>query len=70
VPKDMPNSVWSMHHTARARIQPFGHLFGDKVAVKRNAYLVMGTDEEDLLKIATAVTYAIQMRPWRWEVDL
>lgn len=30
----------------------------------------MGTDEEDLKKLATATAFAIQRRPWRWEVDL
>lgn len=70
VPKDMPNSEWSMHHIARQRIQPFEKLFGDKVVVKRNAFLVMGKDEEELKKLAMATTYAIQRKPWRWEVDL
>ncbi len=59
-----------MHHTARQRILPFATLFGDRVVVKRDRYLVMGTDEEDLMKLAMATTWAIQRRPWRWEVDL
>jgi hypothetical protein len=70
VPKDMPNSEWSMHHTARQRTQPFAKLFRDKVVVKRNAFLVMGKDEEELRRLAMATTYAIQRKPWRWEVDL
>jgi hypothetical protein len=70
VPKDMPNSEWSMHHTARQRTQPFAGLFGGKVVVKRNAFLVMGKDEDELKRLAMATTYAIQRKPWRWEVDL
>ena len=49
---------------------PFEDFFGDRVVVKRDKYLVMGTDENDLFKLACAVTYAVQMRPWRWEIDL
>ena len=30
----------------------------------------MGEDEEDLLKYATAATFAIVGEPWRLEVDL
>jgi hypothetical protein len=30
----------------------------------------MGTDEKNLFRLATATTFAILTRPWRWEVDL
>lgn len=70
IPKDMPYSEWSMHQQARLRIKPFKRVFGDRVLVKRDLFLVMGTDEKDLLKLATAATYAIQTDPWRLEVDL
>lgn len=70
LPKDMPGSETSMHHSARLRVLPFKHLLGERVIVKRNLYLVMGTDEEDLEKYATATTFVIQMEPWRLEVDL
>ena len=33
-------------------------------------FLVMGEDGADLLKFATATTFAIQTAPWRLEVDL
>ena len=59
-----------MHHQARMRIEPFKHLFGDKVVVRRDMYIVMGEDETDLLGLSTAVTFAIQTKPWRLEVDL
>jgi hypothetical protein len=70
LPKDMPFSETSMHHSARLRILPYKHLLGERVLVKRNIYLVMGTDEEDLLRYATATTFVIQTEPWRLEVDL
>lgn len=37
---------------------------------KREKYLVMGTDEKDLFRLASITVFAIQMRPWRWELDL
>jgi hypothetical protein len=70
VPKDMPNSEYSVHISASKRIMPFKKQFGNKVVAKRDKFLVMGEDEADLLRLVTGVTYAIQMRPWRLEVDL
>ena len=70
VPKDMPGSEYSIHHAARVRIMPFEHLFKDKLLIKRDLFLVMGEDEEDLHKYAVAATFAIQTDPWRLEVDL
>ena len=70
IPKDMPCSEWSIHHQCRLRLQPFMHLLKGKVEVRRDLFIVMGTDEEDLLKVATAVTYAVQTKPWRLEIDL
>ncbi|ESZ95248.1 hypothetical protein SBOR_4360 [Sclerotinia borealis F-4128] len=70
VPKDMPNSELSMHVACKNRIAPFKKQFGDKVVAKRDKYLVMGTDEKELEKIVAGVTYAVQMRSWRQEIDL
>ena len=42
----------------------------ERVIVKRNLFLVMGTDEDDLFELAAGVTFAIQTRPFRLEVDL
>ena len=70
VPKDMPGSEYSIHHASRLRIMPFQKLFKDKVLIKRDLFLVMGEDEQDLLKYAVATTFAIQTDPWRLEVDL
>ena len=70
IPKDMPYSEWSMNHQARMRLEPFKHKFGDRVFVKRDLFLVMGVDEKDLFRYATAAVYAVQTDPWRLEVDL
>jgi hypothetical protein len=70
IPRDMPNSEWSMHHAARMRLEPYKRQFENKVIVKRNLYLVMGKDEDDLFTLAAAVAFASQTRPFRLEVDL
>lgn len=68
--KDMPCSEWSIHLYARSRIQPYKKYLGERVIAKREKYLVMGKDEKDLFRLASVTVFAIQMRPWRWEVDL
>ncbi len=70
IPKDMPYSEWSMHQQSRMRIHQFRKAFSGKVVVMRDVFLVMGTDEADLLTVAAATTFAIQTDPWRLEVDL
>lgn len=70
VPKDMPHSETSMHHTASQRIAPYKHQFRDRVLHRRDLFIVMGTDEEDLLKMTTAAIFPIQTEPWRLKVDL
>jgi hypothetical protein len=70
VPKDMACSEFSIHHSAQQRIAPFKKFLGSKVVLKRDKFLVMGTDEKELFTLAAATTFAIQTKPWRWEVDL
>ncbi|PVH81349.1 hypothetical protein DL98DRAFT_571218 [Cadophora sp. DSE1049] len=70
VPKCMPFSEWSIHRAATLRVEPWKKFFGDRVVVRRDKFLVMGTDEKDLFRLASALTFAVQMRPWRLEVDL
>ena len=69
-PKDFPYTERSMHHSSRLRIRQYQHLLGERVFVKRDLFLVMGENEEDLLKYATAATFAIIGEPWRLEIDL
>ena len=70
VPKDMPYSEWSMHHASQLRLEPFKHLPGKNVVISRNRFMVMASDEAELLQLAIATTFAIQTDPWRLEVDL
>ncbi|KAK3315429.1 hypothetical protein B0H66DRAFT_606313 [Apodospora peruviana] len=42
----------------------------DHVPHRGDSVLVMGKDEEELLKWCTAVTYALQTKPWLRELDL
>jgi hypothetical protein len=66
----MPFSEFSIHNIARSRVERFQRLFGQKVIVCRDAYLVMGETEDECHKFSCAVTFAVQTRPWRLEVDL
>ncbi len=59
-----------MHHTARQRLEPFKEILGGNVVCKIDSFLVMGKDERELEKFVMGTTYAIQRKPWRWEVDL
>lgn len=70
IPKCMPCSELSMHHTSKLRIKPFQCILGKNVVVSRNLFLVMGENEPELSRFAVATTFAIQTNPWRLEVDL
>ncbi|KAF4975727.1 hypothetical protein FZEAL_7503 [Fusarium zealandicum] len=70
VPKDMPGSEFSAHHTTGRRLGLLQRQFGDRVMHRGDLILVMGRDAADLLKYCTAVAFAIQTKPWLREVDL
>lgn len=71
VPKDMPYSEWSIHRQLRQRIAPYRRFLGDSVVVRRDSLLVMAKNEDELLKLASAATYAVQtFDTWRLEIDL
>ena len=70
MPKDMPESETSMHYTACLRIKPFSYQLRGRVIERKDLYLVMGINEEGLLKYTTATIFAIQQEPWRLEADL
>ncbi|KAF2808929.1 uncharacterized protein BDZ99DRAFT_444814 [Mytilinidion resinicola] len=69
IPKDMPCSEWSIHNSAKMRIDPYKRQLGDQVVLKRDLYLVMGKDEADCRLRSAGVTWAVQTEPWRLEVD-
>lgn len=85
VPKDMPGSEWSIHHSLELQFQPFKKILGikgrpgyrtgvakedERVILMRDIVLVMAPTEKKLLKLATCATYAAQARPWLREVDM
>ncbi|PNP74678.1 hypothetical protein FNYG_12014 [Fusarium nygamai] len=70
VPKDMPGSEFSAHHTTGKRLDVLKDKFGDRVVHRGDLILVMGMDEDDLLRFCTAVTFAMQTKPWLREIDL
>ena len=70
VPKDTGYSEMSMHMAVHYRTQPFKSMFGSKLMIRSDTLLVMGEDENELLKLASAATYAVQDDPWRLEIDL
>lgn len=71
VPKDMPYSERSIHRQLKQRIAPCRRFLGDSVVIKRDSLLVMAKMEDDLFKLASAATYAVQtFDTWRLEIDL
>ncbi|KAI1134852.1 hypothetical protein F5Y05DRAFT_192827 [Hypoxylon sp. FL0543] len=72
IPKDLPISEWSMYNTLKLRLGLLKDQLavGERVVHRNEVILVMGLDETDLLKHVTAVTFAIQTKPWHREIDL
>jgi hypothetical protein len=69
IPKDMPFSEWSVHQQLSLRLEPYKKIFGHQVVVAKDLMLVMGRDEQDLRRLTEGVTWAVQTKPWRLEVD-
>ncbi|KAI1773620.1 hypothetical protein F4818DRAFT_449017 [Hypoxylon cercidicola] len=72
VPKDMSYSESAAHVVLKERLKLLREQLkvGDRVVHRGEVILVMGTDELDLLRYVTAVTFAIQTKPWYREIDL
>jgi hypothetical protein len=70
IPKDMPYSEWSVHQQLSLRLEPYKKMFGQQVIVAKDLILVMGRDEKNLRQLAEGVTWAVQTKPWRLEIDL
>ncbi|KAH7067817.1 hypothetical protein FB567DRAFT_256347 [Paraphoma chrysanthemicola] len=69
IPKDMPYSEWSVHQQLSLRLEPYKKIFGQQVIVAKDLVLVMGRDEKNLRQLAEGVTWAVQTKPWRLEID-
>lgn len=70
VPKDMLASESMIHNMVQTRLKFMHKQVGDRVAHREDLVLVMAEDSKQLFKYATAVTFALQTRPWIMEVDL
>ncbi|QDS75109.1 hypothetical protein FKW77_007267 [Venturia effusa] len=77
IPKDMGCSEWSIHFSVNSALEsmakPLGHVGMDEageIIHRRDIILVMGTDEEDLMRRVVGTTFAVQGRPWLREIDL
>lgn len=69
IPKDMPYSDWSMHQQLGLRLEPYADVWGEQVWVARDLVVVMGRDERECRRFSEGVTWAVQTKPWRLEVD-
>ncbi len=60
-----------MHHNMVRRFEPYFEDFanGKKLKIRKDVVLVMGEDEEELIKLASAATFILQTQPWRLEFD-
>jgi hypothetical protein len=77
IPKDMQCSEWSIHWSIHCMLDKFAKPLGyagmgkaGNVMHRRDIVLVMGTDEEDLIRRVVGTTFAVQDRPWLREIDL
>ncbi|CAG9978536.1 unnamed protein product [Clonostachys byssicola] len=70
VPKDMLATESMIHTIVQTRLKFIHKQVGDQVAHRGDLILVMAEDSKQLFKYATAVTFALQTRPWIREVDL
>jgi len=71
IPPDMPYSEKSVHHNMKLRFDPYMEDFanGKKLKIRKDVVLVMGEDEKELVKLASAATFILQTQPWRLEFD-
>ncbi|XPS80532.1 hypothetical protein M3J09_012484 [Ascochyta lentis] len=69
IPKDMPYSEWSVHQQLSLRLQPYERIWRKQVWVAKDLVVVMGRDEKELRRFSEGVTWAVQTKPWRLEVD-
>ncbi|KAK7745831.1 hypothetical protein SLS53_002548 [Cytospora paraplurivora] len=78
IPKDFDESEWSTHLGTMKRLslvfdraeQHGGADLRRNVVFRGDAILVMAENEEELFRLSTIVTFAMQTKPWLREVDL
>lgn len=78
IPKDFDQSEWSAHLGTMKRLnsvfdraeQHGGIDLRRNVVFRGDAIMVMAEDEQELFRLSTIVTFAMQTKPWLREVDL
>lgn len=78
VPKDLEESELSAAHATSSRVQLIverarkrsGVNLSEHFVCRGDAVLVMAESEEELFRLSTMVTFAVQTKPWIREVDL
>ncbi|KAK4232195.1 hypothetical protein QBC38DRAFT_464667 [Podospora fimiseda] len=70
VDKTMDRKFQEPKYAAQAKFRQGHSLLEERTLNRGDLILVMGDGEEDLLKWVTAVTFAMQTKPWLREVDL
>ncbi|KAH0847414.1 hypothetical protein FOPE_00722 [Fonsecaea pedrosoi] len=67
----MPYSKHSVHLQMTNRFKPFMGKFdhGKKIPIRKDVVLVLGENEDELLKLASAATFIMQTRSWWMEFD-
>lgn len=69
-PKDYIFGESSMHYNISNAVNVYAAKFKKQVVPRRDIVFVMAKDVEELAKLCTAATYAIQDKPFIREVDL
>ncbi|KAL8383671.1 hypothetical protein RB595_010733 [Gaeumannomyces hyphopodioides] len=81
-PKDMPASEWGIYNVLDACMLAIrdrllhgdgpekAAFFNSHVAHRGDVFLVMGKDQEELLRLTTLVTFTLQGKPWLREMDV
>ena len=69
IPKDQPDSDWSMQHNIDLQLARIKKQFGKNFEVKREMVLVMAEDEEKMPDLLTSIVFQLQTNQWRYEVD-
>ncbi|KAL7931850.1 hypothetical protein V8C35DRAFT_308732 [Trichoderma chlorosporum] len=70
LPKDMQGSEMSMNNTVLMALKNVKEKLEGRAVSRGDLILVMGEDAAELLRNCTAVTFAVQTRPWLREIDL
>ena len=69
IPKDIPMSEWSIHKSMTMTLGQYEDMWKGQVVVARDLFLVMGKNADDCRRLSEGVTWAVQKKPSRCEID-